>query len=215
MRPGAVSALAALFVVGCSKPQPGGSSGSSGGAFASLSSAGLQPDANPGAKAVLRLGAGDPKKPAKGAIASTEFEVGLVHKKQGSEVTIALQVLGENLEREVYETSPEAFRILTTTEDSFAPGIDLIHFPAKPGESWDWDGKVVYAGVSRPAKAQITLSQDGKDLLSDVRLRISADPGRPELQRQLRFWFSKGKGVVRRAFGEVSSRRPAGEEWQL
>ena len=210
MRLGAAPFLAALFVVGCSQ-----SKDSPGTTVIASSSDELQPDASPGAIATLRLGAGDPKKPAKGSIASTEFDVNLLHKKQGSEVNIVLQVLGETLEREVYESTPEAFRILTATDDSFAPGIDLLHFPARDGASWEWSGKVVYAGVSRPATARITLSQDSKELLSDVRLKISADPGRPELQRQIRFWFSKGTGVVRRAFGDVSARRPAGGEWPL
>ena len=213
MHQGAVPLLAALFVAGCTQPQAHLSATAKGGD--PIPSDALKPDANPGSRATLRLGAGDPKKPPRGAIASTEFEVGLVYKKEANEVTIVLQVLGETLEREVYETQPDVFRILTATDDSFAPGIDLVRFPAQPGATWEWSGKVVYAGISRPATAQISLSQDGKDLLSDVRLKILADPGRPELQRQLRFWFSKGKGVVRREFGDVSARRPVGEEWQL
>ena len=214
MRWGAAPILAALFVAGCPQAKPQARLGSSTGDAQAVSSAELKPDADPGPLATLRLGAGDPKKPARGAIASTEFDVKLLHKKQGSEVTIVLQVLGEDLEREVYEAQPDAFRILTATDDSFAPGIDLLRFPAAPGASWEWSGKVVYAGISRPATAQIALSQEGNELLSDVRLNISADPGRPELQRELKFWFAKGKGVVRRAFGDVSARRPAGEEWQ-
>ncbi|RYG27220.1 hypothetical protein EON82_00030 [bacterium] len=175
----------------------------------------LGPDASPGTAATLRLGGGDPAKPSKGAAAATEFDVVVAHRKQGTEVTVTLQVQGETLEQEVYESSPEAFRLVTATDDSFAPSIDLLRFPAREGASWEWDGKVVYAGVSRPASATVTLSKHGEELLSAVHLKISADPGRPELQRDLKFWFTKGKGVVRRSFGEVSSRRPAGDAWPL
>lgn len=207
MRTGAALLPVALLVVacplGCSKP-------SSGGAVAFAAFGDLKPDAAPGEQARLIFGS---PKGEKGAL-STEFDVTVRHEAHDKTVSIDLETQGETVERELYETSSDAFRLVSTSEDSFAPGIDLLHFPAKEADEWSWDGKVSYGGISRPAQATIKVKKEGSGLVSEVALKIQADAGRPDLDRTLKFWFEKDKGVVRRSFGEVSIRQPVGDSWQ-
>jgi len=190
-------ALAALAGCHASKAE-------SGGAVLSPSAADLAPETSPGEKAILRLGAS----------AATEFEVGLETRKEGASLEIDLTANGESLEREAYESTGSEFRVVTAGVDSFAPGIDLLRYPVREGGSWRWDGKVAYAGASRPAHGQVSVRKEGAEIRSEVRLFVSVDPGRPEIERRMTFWFHKERGVVRRAFGDVSSRRPVEDAWR-
>lgn len=172
----------------------------------------LRPDASPGEKATLRLGA--PPTDKRAALSAMEFEVGLRGGAHGAETFLTLSSGGEILEREAYESKPEAFRVVSTPDDAFAPPLDLLHYPVRDGATWNWEGKVVYAGISRDAHADVAISRDGDDVRSGVALFVEADAGRPEIKRNLAFWFRKGKGVIARAFGDASSRRPVGEPWR-
>ena len=170
------------------------------------------PDASPGGRAVLRLGT--PPTSRRATVPATEFDVEVVRAQDGRDSVLRLLVGHEPLEREVYESRADAFRVVTAGDDGFAPPLDLLRYPARDGASWAWEGKVVYAGISREASARVTVGRDGDDLRSDVALSIRADQGRTPLERRLSFGFRKGHGVVRRAFGDVSSRRPVGEPWR-
>lgn len=205
MRLGAASPLAALLVVGSA-----GCSSSPKGPVVFAAVQDLRPGGSPGKNAILRLGDG---KTGKGTVAPTEFPVTLRYEKKGESVSIELLTQGESIERELYEATPTAFRILAATEDTFAPGIDIVRFPAHDGQDWEWNGKVIYAGISRPAQAKVHLKKEQPGLACEVNLKIQADPGRPDLLRRLRFWFEKDKGVVRRSFGDVSTRLPVGDTW--
>lgn len=172
----------------------------------------LAPDASPGERATLRLGA--PPDAKRVAVPGTEFEVQVNRAQQGHDTVLRLSIDREALEREVYESRTEAFRVVAAGDDAFAPPLDLLRYPVREGASWDWEGKVVYAGISRAAQAVVTVSRDGEELRSDVKLSLVADEGRPSLKRTFSFGFRKGHGVVRRAFGDVSARRPVGEPWR-
>ena len=194
----------ALFLLGCghrTAERPGG-------AILAASPTELAPNALPGEKATLRLGESTKALPA------AEFEVGISKSADGSDAILKLSVGGETIERETYESRPEAFRAVAVGEQAFAPPLDLLRYPVRDGAAWGWRGKVVYAGVSRDGSAGVAVSKDGGDVRSDVRLSIATDPGRPDLVRSLSFGFRKGHGVVRRAFGGVSSRWPVGEAWR-
>lgn len=142
-----------------------------------------------------------------------EFEVGVKRSVEGREVVLKLIAGGEVLEREAYESGAGAFRIVSTGEDAFAPPLDLLRFAPKEGASWEWRGKVVYAGVSREARAGVSVRGEGEDVRSDVALVVTSKEG-VERKRSFAFWFRKGRGVVARCFGDVSSRRPLGEPWR-
>ena len=176
------------------------------------SAAVLMPDASPGERATLRLGA--PPTSKRGGVPAAEFEVGIVRARDGSDTVLKLFVGREPMEREIYESRAEAFRVVAAADDGFAPPLDLVRYPARDGASWAWEGKVLYAGISREATARVTLGHDGDELRSEVALSIQADAGRAPLERRFSFGFRKGRGVVRRIFGDVSSRRPVGEAWR-
>ncbi len=172
----------------------------------------LMPERSPGPKATLRLGG--PPTDKRAALSAMEFEIALDRRTQGSDVSFDIRSDGETLEREIYESKPKAFRVVSAGDDTFAPPLDLVRYPVREGAAWDWQGKVVYAGISREAHADVAISRDGDDVRSGVTLLVSADPNRPEIKRSLAFWFRKGKGVVARSFGDASSRRPVGEPWR-
>ena len=171
----------------------------------------LAPGASPGKRATLRLGA--PPTDERNGPSAMEFEVGIVRTVEGSETSFKLITGGETIERETYESSPGAFRLVSTGEDTFVPPLDVMRFPVRDGETWDWRGKVVYAGRTRDASARLTAKRDGEDVRSDVALTIVASEG-GRRDRRLTLWFRKGQGVVARQFGNGSSRRPVGEPWR-
>lgn len=209
MRRGAALGLAAPFVVGCAapvRPPLATRPKASVPALYAASAAELRPEAAPPAAATLRLG-------AKGNVTPVEFDATLSRSNVPPEVTLSLRTNGETLEREVYESSSGAFRAVGVGDDGFAPSLDLVRYPARDGDAWGWRGRLTYAGASRPADASVSLTRDGGDLRSDVRLHVSADPRLPRIERRLSFWFRKGGGVVGRSSGDVS-RRPKGEAWR-
>lgn len=202
---GVVGLSLCLSLLSCSSKPPAHATTRSGsGEELAASAAVLKPGASPGATATLRLGSS----------LTTEFEVTLRQHTAGPEVVLELMSGGETLEREVYDAQAQAFRLVAAADDGFAPPIEIVRYPAHDGDVWDWKGKVVYAGSTHDANATITLSKDGEAIRSVVDLKVSADEGRPDLERSMKFWFEPGKGVVRRAFGDVSSRRPSGEPWR-
>ena len=172
----------------------------------------LAPDASPGLKATLRLGS--PPTDKKGSTTAMEFETTVERHAQGAEIAYKLLSGGEVLERETYESKPDAFRIVSTADEAFSPPLDLLRYPVREGAAWNWEGKVVYGGISRDGQADVTISSDGGDVRSVVALAIEAEGSGPEIRRKLVFWFRKGQGVVARSFGEASSRRPVGEPWR-
>lgn len=172
----------------------------------------LTPEADPGPKALLSLGisAAAPKN----SPPTTEFPVAIVRRHEGSETSLSLLTGGEAIEREIYDVRDGHFRVVAAGEGTFAPPLELLRPPVAEGPAGTWKGSLVYAGISREAHASVEAHRDGKDVRIDVALLVATDPGRPPLRRNLTFWFRKGRGVVRRSFAEVSSRRPPEEPWQ-
>lgn len=198
-----IGALAmALGACHASKGAPGGS-----GVTLAESAAILKPDAAPGERAVLRLGE------EKSSVQPTQFEVVVNASRSGAELTLTLNAQGETIERERYDANAERFRVLEAADNTFAPPIGLLRYPVKDGSESEWRGKVVYAGISRPAHAKIDVAKDGDDIKAAIKLSIEADPGRREVEQNLEFWIGPGKGVIRRSFGDTSVRYPVGESW--
>ena len=216
-----VALLATVVLLGCapkraalrtiSPPPPSKPRSPANGTLLSSSLADLAPGASPGERANLRLGA--PPKDGRNAPTAMEFEVAIRRKTEGDETALRLLAEKETIERENYESLPESFRLVSTGEDAFVPPLDAIRFPARQGDAWSWKGRVVYAGISRAARAEVALSRDGGDVRSEVALVVAA-PGGPERHRTLVFFFRKGQGVVARSFGDVSARWPLEESWR-
>ena len=163
----------------------------------------LAPDALPGARATLRLGG------AVRGYAAMEMEVALLRGTEGGNVVVKLLAHGEAVERETYAPSPTAFRAVAVADQAFSPPLDLVRFPARAGDAWDWTGEATYAGKARAARARAALSGEGGEVRCDVALMVEG-----MTEQRLSFGFRKGRGVVRREFGDVSARRPAGEPWR-
>lgn len=167
----------------------------------------VEPGASPGAKAVL-------------VIAGTRVPVEVVHRREGNQVLLLLNRHGQTFEREVYEETEKFFRLIEAADDRFVPGVDLLRFGDEAGLTWEWQGQIVTAGISKPASATVTASSSKvfvesvpvSAVQSVVLLKIRADANLPPIERKLTFWFGKGKGVLKREFGEsYSVREPASD----
>lgn len=167
-------------------------------------SADLKPDGNPGPNAVLRL-------------MTTDIPVEVNQKSDGKTVTLELVVRGELFEEEKYVTTIERFELLQAASESFDPPLTLLKFPLEEGAKYDWKGRLKMGEltIGPEATATVTVRNDkmnekgyaGEAVLSLVEL--SFDGGAPtKATRTLKFWFVKGKGVLKREFDKGSARLP-------
>ena len=159
----------------------------------------LQPGAAPGSKANLVL-------------KDIQIPVTVTHKTKDNEVILTLETAGVPFEIERYLNEPKQFSFvglqLADTEASgefYQPPVPLLKFPMNIGDSWEWSGKSVSGDQPHKGRAKITTSSQTS--LVKVQVDLELESGGPNpAKRTLTFWFSPGKGVVKREFGESSSR---------
>lgn len=164
----------------------------------------LAPDVLPGATADLVL-------------AGTAYPVALNRINHGDTLELDLVSHGEVLEAERYQRGPSSFALLDAAEEHFKPGIPLLKFPLRVGESWTWRGNMTTGLIPRSATATIATASDSVFLTdtshdtvrTTVDLSFEADPGKAPLKRQLIFWFEPKAGIVKRQFGTASVRQPS------
>ncbi|MGV3617581.1 MAG: hypothetical protein ACO1SV_19830 [Fimbriimonas sp.] len=150
-------------------------------------------------------------------ISGSPFKVKVVTERHGTHFQIVALNDGQEFDREQYEDSVQAFRLLQAGGEHYEPPIDLLRFPMTVGETWDWKGQIVANGNPKLAEAQIQTS-DEKQYVSgapveavQVRVTLSfpAVGGDEPARRVLTFWFAKEKGLFRRQYDWVSVREPA------
>jgi hypothetical protein len=167
----------------------------------------LDPGALPGEEAQLVYG-------------GTKVPVTLDLDKEGNRITLRILAHGEPSDVEIYEEGENRFSLVNAAGESYNPPIDLLRFPFRVGSTWDWSGTMTSGGLSKKARAKVETTNERlfKDTVPmeavkvAVRLEIDANPpDGPSAKRDLAFWFSPGKGVVRREFGPASIREPRQE----
>ena len=187
------SGVAVLAVIlGCAA-----SKGASGTTQVSLNE--LAPEASPGAKAVLNYN-------------GQLVDVDLVHKLEGANETIDLDLNGETLEHETYLRTARMFALKEADGDQFEPPLPLISVDS----TTPWTGQITSGGVGHAASATVVTTLDSlkakpvalSATLTTVTLELESG-GPKKASRTLKFWMVKGRGVVAREFSAGVKRLPA------
>jgi len=142
-------------------------------------------------------------------LANVEIEAEAKMQTEGTTRTIMISKDGVPIEEEVYEVTTQQIAIKSMgTGETFEPPLPLIKFPMSVGDTFDWDGKIVFAGHELIGKAKIVTSRDTPDLATGPRetLKVSVElelsDGSPKpAKRRLDYWFAEGVGPVRRDYG--------------
>lgn len=163
-----------------------------------------------------------PPKKATLTLSGSPFEVTVKTTRKGTFYEIVLVKDEEEFDREEYEDSFQAFRLLQAGGEDYKPPIDLLRFPMTVGETWDWNGVIDAYGNSKKAEAKIETSQDktivGGVPVESVRVTVTLkflavgsedEEDKEAAQRVLTFWFTKDQGLFRRQYDWVSVREPA------
>jgi len=167
-------------------------------------SAVLKPDALYDVKATVNYG---------GTVVNVKME----RTVDGDLVRFILSSYGQALETEVYQSTPSAFS-LVSIDEVFNPPIDLLRFPMNIGDTWEWKGTLTTGTVTHNATAKITTEEEQLFLkgstgiftdLSEVTLQIDSGAANPAV-RTLRFWFNRGRGIVKRELPGITREPVAG-----
>jgi hypothetical protein len=127
----------------------------------------------------------------------------------GNTRTIKIFKDGVPIEEEVYIVTTEQISVKSMgTGETFDPPLPLIKLPMSVGDTFDWTGKIVFAGHELEGKAKAVTSRDTPDLATGPRetLRVAVEleisDGSPKpATRKLDYWFAEGVGPIRRDYG--------------
>lgn len=166
----------------------------------------LKPEATPYKLANLILG-------------GTKIPVELKEELKDNKISWIWLTQNTEIEKEVYISTPQNFSLSAGPAESFNPAIPLLKFPFKVGDSYTYKGAQTYGKVKRDATAKITSTNDilntemgvFETVLVTIDLNVaSGSPG--GTNSSFKFWFSPGKGIIKREFGFNSSRLPRKDE---
>ncbi len=150
-------------------------------------------------------------------LAGSKVEAEIQQTREGNDIRIDLVVLGTVFESERYRSTDDQFSVIDTGGERYDPPIPLIKYGMHVGDQWDWTGAYWTGPEPHKAQAKITtstedVSYEGGTIHNAIRIQVvrSVDSGRPDITatRKLVFWIAPDKGVIKRSFGEESSREP-------
>lgn len=131
------------------------------------------------------------------------------------EVDFILEANNTVHDKESYTYDKTSFNYTGNADEVYSPGVTLLKFPFKTGDSWEWKGYYRLGGRDRSARATITTS--GVRLLTLVgefdtilvvcKLEIESGSIEP-VQKEMKFWFAPGKGLIQREIEHSMSRLP-------
>lgn len=163
----------------------------------------FDPGASPGWKAQLVL-SGSP------------LDVDVKQEKSGTDLTLRLFVLDQEIEVERYRSTPSRFQLLQAASERFEPPLTLLEYPVREGQTLNWDGQLEFADLERKATAKVVAKKEQmnvpgyNDWAVKVSVNLEIESGGPKpANRVLNFWFVQGKGVLKREFDKGSTRIPA------
>jgi hypothetical protein len=142
-------------------------------------------------------------------LANVVIEADAKMKIEGTTRTIEISREGVPIEDEVYVVTQDAIAIKSlSTSEAFDPPLVLIKMPLAIGDTYEWEGKIDFAGPAIDATAKVVTSKDTPDLPTGpretvrvaVELRIDDGSPKPAI-RKLDFWFAEGVGPIRRDYG--------------
>lgn len=198
--------LAGVMLGGCPKPSDNPEPGPAGVVY--RTSAEILPEALPYSDGTLIYG-------------GTPLDVKVSQQKgENNETILAINQEGleEPLETERYIANETGFRYAGGKEESFDPAIPLINeYPFDSSSTWTWNGEMIYAGQTFPARADITAEAAKLNLSSGsfntifVTVELHIEGSNPEQPKTFKFWIAPGEGVIRREFTASSTREPSAQ----
>ncbi|MCW5946201.1 MAG: hypothetical protein KIT74_04145 [Fimbriimonadales bacterium] len=138
---------------------------------------------------------------------------------KGNSRTLRILNEGVEIEREVYRVDSSGISLEslgTGSGDQFDPPLTLIRFPAKKGDSVEWEGSYRYGNIravnakatSTTQTEQVSLATGSAEAIR-VTVELELSDGSPNpAKRKLDFWFVNGSGPVKRDFGLNQTREP-------
>lgn len=192
-------ALLSTLLGGACRENTASGSGGQGRRIESASE--LRPSALPGARANLLL-------------RDITIPVKLQRTRIGDRVELALVSEGRPFEVEVYKETPADFQFLgvrlgesDASGDFYEPPITLLKFPMTVGDLWEWTGNNISGAIATKGTAKIRTSADGDLLKVQVDIELDSGGPKPALSKRI-FWFAPNRGVIKREFGQFSTRTP-------
>jgi hypothetical protein len=152
-------------------------------------------------------------------LASLEVDAEATLTKSGTRRKLTIVRDGTVLEEEVYDVTTEGIGVVALgSGEQFSPPIPLLAFPMQVGQSFEWKGDLLLATREIRSNADVATERSVIDIasgttetvLSTVTLRMQDDSGRPAI-RKLRFWFAKGRGIIKRDYGNQVREPRAGK----
>lgn len=119
--------------------------------------------------------------------------------------------MGEVLDSEVYVLDRSSYGLQEMNMESYSPPIPILMFPMAVGEKWEWTGSQESGGRTHKAWATISSQiaklpdRDLETVHITVNLNIDSTVGPPS-ERKVEFWFTKGRGIVKRSYGDALAR---------
>lgn len=150
-------------------------------------------------------------------LAGSKYAAEIHQTRSGDDIELELVAMGTVFETERYRSTDTQFSVVDTGGERYDPPIPLIKYPMHVGDTWTWAGKYWTGPEPHTAQAKVTTSTDdvvieGGTARNVVRVEIvrTVDSGSPDVTatRKLVFWIVPNMGVVKRAFGDESSREP-------
>lgn len=152
-------------------------------------------------------------------LAGTLVPVQMRRRESAEGVVFDLVAHGQVVEDEQYFNSADGFKLVAAGGERYEPPVPIVRYPFKPGEAWDWSGKLHCGARARTATGNVVVDRDNLNVPGGpfqtlrVTIDLRIDGGGPATaDRKLVFWFAPGKGIVKREFGFCSTREPIPED---
>lgn len=195
----AVAASLALTCIACDKPP----SKLTPVPSTIKSTSDLKPDVLPGERAFLVL-------------AGSRLPVQVRARRDQGYFTLELVSHDEVLEAERYLATEKGLWLFEATRERYDPPLPLVKYPLRIGDTWEWSGTLDTGNITHKARASVMTDQDRLNVegFDDDAVRVRAEltiegGGQKPAERTLTFWIVPGKGILRREFGQASTRIPA------
>lgn len=139
-------------------------------------------------------------------VGDRDLQVEVNRTKTGDSNEIRLTLNGQTIDTERYQISKGLFALEQAAGETYRPPLPILVFPLRIGDRYEWKGQLVAGELIHRASAKVstateTLFMPSSNQALRVQVDLSVDVGSNPSQRQLNFWFIKGGGLVKRAFG--------------
>lgn len=192
------------------------------GLFLAAIAAGCAPSSNPiaGTDWIAEF-APTSKPPIDGTLQlpGANIPVAVESTRQGEFFTIQVTAYGEVLETERYRLHDGQFALTEALGETYSPEAPLLGKGTNSDTVWKWSGKIRSGGIDRKAAGEIFGKEIALELVGYkgpgrlVTMDLEIESGERVLaERRLSFFFAKGKGLLKREFGQASTRMPAEPE---